>query len=420
MATIYPQPFFRYGKITSAYEYLEHRFGLPVRVYGSISFIAGQLVRVSIILYLISLVLYEITGLSSEICILIGGTFVAFYTVTGGIRAVIWTDVVQTIILVLGGVACLSIIIIKLPDGLSQIFRIASASNKISSSELVEGKLHPISWGISLTSKTGTMMLILGLTAWLTEYSGNQNVIQRYCASKNIKEARKAMYTCAFCSVPIWAFYMFLGTALFSFFHVFPHDRATLILSGNEKAEQILPFFMINYLPPGIAGLLISAVVAAAMSSLDSSIIKNRDDAHYLRMAQCTATITAAMMIFGAIILVNSETKTLQDTGTIIGSLLGGGSLGMYLLGFLTSIGDARAVGFGIISTILFTLWTILLDSSRGILPEALRFPFELYYTGIIGNIVMFAVSFLAATLLAAKARDMTNLTIWKREKISN
>ena len=103
MATIYPQPFFRYGKITSAYEYLEHRFGLPVRVYGSISFIAGQLVRVSIILYLISLVLYEITGLSSEICILIGGTFVAFYTVTGGIRAVIWTDVVQTIILVLVG-----------------------------------------------------------------------------------------------------------------------------------------------------------------------------------------------------------------------------------------------------------------------------------------------------------------------------
>ena len=95
---------------------------------------------------------------------------------------------------------------------------------------------------------------------------------------------------------------------------------------------------MINYLPPGIAGLLISAAVAAAMSSLDSSIIKNRDDAHYLRMAQCTATITAAMMIFGAIILVNSETKTLQDTGTIIGSLLGGGSLGMYLLGFLTSI----------------------------------------------------------------------------------
>ena len=186
MATIYPQPFFRYGKITSAYEYLEHRFGLPVRVYGSISFIAGQLVRVSIILYLISLVLYEITGLSSEICILIGGTFVAFYTVTGGIRAVIWTDVVQTIILVLGGVACLSIIIIKLPDGLSQIFRIASASNKISFSKLVDGKLHPISWGISLTSKTGTMMLILGLTAWLTEYSGNQNVIQRYCTSKNI------------------------------------------------------------------------------------------------------------------------------------------------------------------------------------------------------------------------------------------
>ena len=188
----------------------------------TISFIAGQLVRVSIILYLISLVLYEITGLSSEICILIGGTLVAFYTVTGGIRAVIWTDVVQTIILVLGGVACLSIIIIKLPDGLSHIFRIASASNKISFSELVEGKLHPISWGISLTSKTGTMMLILGLTAWLTEYSGNQNVIQRYCASKNIKEARKQCTHAPFAVYQSGRFTCFWERLFFHFFTFSP------------------------------------------------------------------------------------------------------------------------------------------------------------------------------------------------------
>jgi SSS family solute:Na+ symporter len=423
-------PFFRRGRITSAYEYLEGRFGPSIRVYAAVTFITGQLFRVSIILYLVSLVVHEMTGLDSTHCILISGLFVALYTIVGGFSAVIWTDVLQTVVLMAGGLLCLGVIVHLLPGGLGQILSLGMTEGKFAFAELVDGTLHPVSWGFSLSEKTATMMLFLGLTLWLTEYSSNQNVVQRYCAAESTREARKAMWVCVGVSVPVWGFFMFLGTSLFVFFQAFPTVEAAEMLNGARKAEQILPFFIINYLPPGIAGLLIAAALAAAMSSLDSSInaistigivdiyrrhlAKTRTERHYLRVAWLFAGFAAAVMIGGAVVLAQSETKTIQDTGSILVSLMGGGLLGLYLLGFLTRRGDARAVGAGIAATMLFTAWTIA--SRYGVLPEVLLFPFDLYYTVIIGNLVMFGVGFLLGSLLPKRERDFCNLTVWDQD----
>lgn len=423
-------PFFRRGRITSAYEYLEGRFGPSIRVYAALTFIVGQLFRVSIILYLVSLVVHEMTGLASTHCILVSGLFVALYTIVGGFNAVIWTDVIQTVVLMVGGALCLGVIVYLLPGGLGQVFSVGMAEGKFAFAELVDGTLRPVSWGLSLSEKTATMMLLLGLTVWLTEYSSNQNVIQRYCAAQSAREARKAMWVCVGVSLPVWGFFMFLGTALFVFFQVYPSVEAAEMLEGARKAEQVLPYFIINYLPPGLSGLLIAAALAAAMSSLDSSVnaistigivdiyrrhlAKDRSERHYLRVAWLFAGTAAALMIGGAVILAESDTKTIQDTGSILVSLLGGGLLGLYLLGFFTRRGDARAVGAGIVATMAFTAWT--LASSYGILPETLLFPFDLYYTGIIGNLVMFAVGFLLGTFLPRRKRDLRNLTVWDQD----
>ncbi len=113
-------PFFRRGRITSAYEYLEDRFGPSVRVYGGITFIITQLIRISMILYLVSLLINEMTGFSMPASVVIGGVFVALYTVIGGIKAVIWTDVIQTVVLILGGFLTLGVILYHLPGGLAQ------------------------------------------------------------------------------------------------------------------------------------------------------------------------------------------------------------------------------------------------------------------------------------------------------------
>ncbi len=408
IAAVYFLPFFRRGHITSAYEFLQQRFGISIRIYGALAFLLGQIVRISMILYLLSLVIHEISGLQVETCILLGGIFVAFYTIIGGIDAVVWTDVLQTIVLVAGGLACFWIIVDALPGGLNQIIHVAQSHGKLSFSELKDGQLQSVPWGFSLHDKTVPMMLLIGLSAWLTEYSSNQNVIQRYCASKSSHEARKAMLVCVVSSLPIWAFYMFLGTSLFVFFQQFPSSSAAEMLHGSRAAEQILPYFIMNHMPAGFAGLVIAAALAAAMSSLDSSInaistvwvvdiyrphLKpNRSDRHYLQAAWLAATVTAIVMIIGANSLAHSQSKTLQDTATILAALLAGGMLGLYLLGFFTQTGNALAVWVGILCTALFTGWTIF--SKQGLMPPSLSVPFDLYYTGIIGNLIMFTVSY--------------------------
>jgi len=228
-------------------------------------------------------------------------------------------------------------------------------------------------------------------------------------------------------SLPIWAFYMFIGTSLYVFFQEFPTIEATEMLSGVRKAEQVFPYFILNFLPPGLTGLVIAAALAAAMSSLDSSInaistvgivdiyrrhIKpGENDKHYLQMAWIIAGGAALFMMGGAFILNASKTKTLQDTVTILSSITGGGLLGLYLLGFFTKKGNAKSVWIGLILTTLFTIWTIL--AKRGMVPDWMNVPFDLYYTGLIGNIIMFSVAFMVAVFLMDQKKNLKNLTIW-------
>lgn len=422
-------PFFRRGNLTTAYEYLEERFGPSVRVYAAFSFIVGQLFRVSIILYLISLVVHEMTGLDPTLCIFVGGVLVGFYTIIGGIDAVVWTDVIQTIVLVLGGVICLSFIVYQLPGGFGEIFDVAATHNKFTLSEVNDGVATAPSWGLSLSEKTATMMLVLGLMWYLTEFSSSQNVVQRYVAAKSTKEARRAMLICAGSSVPIWAFFMFLGTSLFVYYQAFPDPRAAEMLTGVRKAEQVLPYFIMTQLPSGVSGLVIAAALAAAMSSLDSSInaistvgvvdiyrrhvVKDRDDRHYLKAAWSIATVAAAFMIGGAIVLAKMETKTLQDTAAVVTALLAGGMLGIYLIGFFTKRGDAKAIWLGIALSFVFTSWTVIAKHWPDTLPQALHVPFDLYYTGLIGNTIMFVIGYAAGMLLPTRPRDLSHLTVW-------
>ncbi len=446
-------PFYRRGKVTSAYEYLEKRFGPKTRVYAAIIFIIGQVMRLGTVLFLLSLLIHELTGLPSIWCILIGGAFVSFYTVAGGIEAVVWTDVVQTIVLVCGGLLCLVYIVYQLPGGLSEIFEVAWADGKFRAAEVTvnsdvvfQGKetafdqvlsFEPVRWTPSLWHKTGLMMLLLGFCGWIGEYSCNQNVIQRYCASKSPKEARKAMWICCASSVPIWTYFMFLGTAMYVYFKQFPDETAFQMLVGSngKEAEQILPFFVLKCLPAGISGLVIAAVLAAAMSSLDSSInaistvsvvdiyrrhfVKDRNERHYLFAARVVAIVASVLMLVIAVWFDSLEKKTFQDTGIIIAAFLGGGLLGIYMLGFFTTWGDGRAILWGIILTTVFTVWKGGVTLEWWDAPANSWFNTDNYYTGFLANVIMFLTGFFVGGLvskLQGKKRDMTNLTIWTQD----
>jgi len=416
-------PFFRRGRVTSAYEYLEGRFGPSIRIYGASTYILAQLLRLSLVLYLVALMLHELTGIDPTSCILISGVFVALYTIAGGIDAVIWTDVVQTVVLVSGSLLCLSVIVVELPGGIGQIFEVAALHQKFALGSLVDGEVVPMPWGVDFSQKTLSLMLMMSATYFLTEYVTAQHFVQRYCAARSLREARRAMLVSVLVGMPTWLFYMFLGTSLFVFFTVFPSTEAAEMLDGTRRAEQIVPYFVLHNLPPGIAGLVIAAALAAGMSSLDSSInaistvgivdiyrrhlAPGRSDRHYLHAAWAIASAASLLMLAGATLLLHAEGRTLQDTSIKLTSLLGGGLLSIYLLGFLTRIGDARSVWGGIACTAAFTLWTM------GGFPERYSLPFDTYYTAFVGNVVMFAVGFLLASLLPKRPRDLTNRTLW-------
>ncbi len=423
-------PFFRKNNISSAYEYLEMRFGPRVRVYGAVAFIVGQLMRISGILFLVSILLQTLTSLDPVVCIIISGVFVAFYTIVGGIHAVIWTDVIQTIVLALGGVICLVVIVYRLPGGLQEIFDVAGEAGKLSFAEFREGVMQPVSWKLTLQSKTAGMMLLIGLTIWLREYSCMQATIQRYAAARTSKDARTAMWVCGVSSLPIWLFFMFVGTSLYVFYQAYPTEATSEMLTGVRKAEDIMPYFMLNELPQGLKGLVIAAALAAAMSSIDSSInaisavtiidiyrrhlVQGRDDHHYLVMARWVAIVTSIAMILGAIWFSHAESKTMQDTLTMLTAVLGGGLFGLYMFGMLTTCGNGMAAFCGIVCTVAFTIWTLL--AKRGMLPSSLSLPFDLYYVDVVGNMVMFFVGFLAGLFFFPNKKKLANLTIWTHE----
>lgn len=427
-------PFFRRGMITSAFEYLEGRFGPNVRSYAAITFIVGQLLRISLILYLVALLVQEMTGLNAYYAILIGGLVTSFYTITGGIEAVMWTDFFQSFLLWGGGFLCLFVIIFSLDGGLATIIREAAADHKFMLGDLVDGKLQKAPLGFSLSQKTVLMVILVGLTNWLTEYSSNQNVIQRYCASKSASEARKAMWICAICSIPTWAFFMFLGTSLYVYYKLNPDPAAADMLTGanGAKAESILPYFVIKQLPMGLSGLVVAGVLAAAMSSLSSSInaisavsivdiykrrlVKGRDDNHYVVAAKLIALAVSVIMLVGAFTLMFAQTKTLQDTATEFGAMLAGGLMGLYMLGFLTKHGSGTSVGIGICFTLAWTGFIAL--RKLGVIPPV--FSFDNYYAGIIGNLIMFFTGYILGVIIDAitgRQKDLTNLTIWTQDK---
>jgi len=410
---------YRDGRTTTAFEFLEARFGPSTRLYGAFTFVVGQLLRISLILFLLGQLTHELTGLSPEASILVAGLFVGGYTGVGGIEAVVWTDVAETVILTLGGVACLAVVLWKVPGGLSEIVATAWAHGKLSFWDLgSDGALHPTTMRLTLTEKSVSMMLLVGLGHWLTEYACNQNMVQKYCASASTREARRALWIGCCWMLPLWISFQFLGTALWVFFQLHPTPTSTGILAGTVTAERIVPHFVVTQLPVGFKGLVVAGVLAAAMSTLNSAlnaiatvgvvdvyrrhVSKARDDRHYLLVARSLSWLATVAMVAGALLLLEARTKTLEDAAIRLIALTSGGLLGLYLLGFLTRRGDGRSAALAIGATLALSLYRAV--SPAPWFPDVLRVaPLDAvhgYYTALLAHAVMFGVGWVAGVLL--------------------
>ncbi len=439
-------PFYRRNKCTSAYEYLESRFGGGVRTYVSVAFVINQITRIATILFLVSLVFEQMTGASPYTCMLIGGGVIAIYTVLGGISAIVWAQFLQAFLLWFGALLCFITLVRGIDGGLLAVFTTGWADGKfmLGDPNPATGVMESAKW-FSIAEKSVIMIMVTGLMNWVYEYSANQNVIQKYVSAKNPREAFKSIWICCACSVPTWAFFMLMGTALYVFFKQHPDPQAAAILTGagGAKSESILPFFCIKMLPVGLSGIVITAILAAAMSASSASIgsisavfvtdiyrrrlVRSASERHYVLVARLTTALSCLLMIGGAVLYYKASNLTLQDLGTKMTAILCGGMLGIYVLGFLTTRGTGRSVAVGLIATLSFTAYMTVIEF-MGITPEQfmnwlgcsettamwLLKPVHIYYVGLFGNLITFIVAFLVSSLFEKK-RDLTGLTFWSQ-----
>ncbi|MDF1752162.1 MAG: sodium:solute symporter [Verrucomicrobiales bacterium] len=419
LAVIVFIPFFRRGKTTSAFEYLGDRFGPGARLYGTLSFILLQLIRLGKVLFLVSIPVSLITGLDIWIVIVFVGVFISLYTIAGGIGAVIWTDVVQSIVLWIGGIICFLTVVTHLPNGFSQILEVGSANSKFDVGSM----------GFNLSERTFWTVALLGIVSWLTMYSSDQNVVQRYLAAKSLKEARKATTIYSIIAVPTWAFFFFLGTCVFVFYTVFPNETV-----DGLDADTVFPYFILTEIPVGVTGLVIAGVLAAAMSSLDSSInavatiftvdlmkpylAKGRDDRFYLRMAKMIAVLASVVMILGAIFFSSIEKESMNDLSWIVASVFGGCLLGLFMAGFFTTRIGNRSALIGLAGAIVLNIY--LGVSAAGWLPASITAPVHSYWTGILVNLAFLIIAGLVSCFTGRNSKDLKGLTVWTMEGIKD
>ena len=385
MAIKFFVPIYRGMKSTSAYFYLEKRFGLWARVYASLCYILTQIVRVGTILYLLAISLNFILGWKINLVIVLTGFFVLLYSLLGGITAVLWTDAIQGIILIVGAIICLILIHLKMPDGPAQIYDVAFNDNKFSLG----------SFSSSLTESTFWVVFIYGVFINLQNYGVDQNYIQRYLISDSDKKAKTSALMGGLLYIPVSAFFLLIGTSLYAYFS---------ILGGLPEEYQIMtdkvfPFFIVNHIPVGVSGLLIASIFAAGMSTISTSFNssstilledyynrlfrKNKSERNSMIFLYTSSLIIAILSICVALAMVNA--KSVLDIWWKYASILSGGMLGLFLLGVFTKTDNrSGVVGLfsGIIMIIFLTIYPIINQTEEG-----LAHP---YLTIVLGTITIF------------------------------
>src|SRR5690606_27892211 len=339
---IYFIPYFNKLKISTAYEFLEMRFNYTARALGSLSFILFQIGRIGIILLLPSLAVTIVTGIPVETSILFMGVLCVLYTTFGGIEAVIWTDVLQVVILMGGSLLAIFWIFFQGDLSVSQAYDMAVENQKF----------NIINWDFDFTSSTIWVVLFGGLASSLITQGTDQTIVQRYLTSSTVKDAKKTLYTNAVMTLPATIIFFGIGTLLFAFYSQSPEKLSPQV----NNNDSIFPWYIVHELPNGISGLLIAGLFSAAMSSISSSlnsistafcndfyqkIYPNTSDLKLLRIARITTFVIGIAGILFALWMVYSNIKSLWDQFYIVLGLITGGLGGMFLLGILSKKANA-------------------------------------------------------------------------------
>ena len=387
-------PFYRRTGHVSAYHHLEQRFGPWARTYASFCYLLTQLARMGTVMYLMALPVSALLGWDVRSVILLTGVSVTIYSLAGGIVAVIFTDALQTIVLVAGALVCAAVMLFSLPEGPGQLFQIAAAHDKFALG----------SFGASLGDSTFWVVLVYGIAINLQNFGIDQNYVQRYLASKSDGEARKSVWLGGLTYLPLSAVFLFIGTALFAFYTAHAQSLPAS-LRDPSRTDSVFPWFIVSALPPGVAGLLIAAIFAAAMSTISTCLNSSAtilltdyyrrffnpraDERRSMRLLRAT---TIAWGIAGtAAALAMTSVRSALDAWWTLAGIFGGGTLGVFLLGFVSRRASNRSAAAGVTAGVVLIVW-MTLSPKWPALPAALRSPFHEFLVIVFGTAVVIAI----------------------------
>lgn len=395
-------PFYRRLDVTSAYEYLEKRFNLTIRMLGSLLFMLFQCGRIAVVLYLPSLALSTVSDIDIETCIVGIGLLCIAYTVIGGMEAVIWTDVTQAIVLILGAIISLVYLLWQVEGGIAETVRIASEGGKL---------FESVIWSWDLTVASAWVIMIGAVFHYLSPYGASQDVVQRYLTTHDEKTAAKGIWLNAILSVPAQAAFFAIGTGLYAFYRQHP-EKMDICLQN----DGVFPFFIVTELPIGLAGLIVSGIFSASQSTISSSINSiatayvtdfylrlrpGKSDSDCMSMARWVTVVIGLLGIAIALTIAKTDIRSAYSTFIEMLGILGGILSGLFILGMFTR----RANGSGALAGAM----------AAAVVVFAIRWnqPLQVFAYAPIGLMTCVTIGWAFSHLSAGNYKELNGLTLY-------
>lgn len=348
-------PFYKY-RVTTVYEFLRIRFSRGSQIAGALFFFVTRLLASGVRLFVASLALHVVFGMPLFAAIVCAAGIASAYTLWGGIKAVIWTDVIQ-IIIFMGGATLTVFLLYSYCGGYETINTLASTAEKL--------RVFDFSFDMTVpfTLITG---IIGGCFLTFASLGTDQDLTQRMLTCRDTKMAQKALIWTGIIDFPVVLVFLTIGVLLYVFYTIYP-DPA---LPTNK--DHIFPYFILTQLPPGLSGLLIVGVFSAAMSSLDSALnalassaicdiykpylAKNKDESHYLKVSRWMV-VAFAVLLVGIAYLCKNLGMVLVLAFKIT-SFTYGALLGIFLIGVLSRRGSTFGNMIAMFSSIVI-VWMV-------------------------------------------------------------
>ncbi len=400
-------PFYRRVVRMSAYEYIGQRFGLAGRFYTSLGFLLDRIFDLGVTLITTALAVNVLTGWELKPVIIGVGAFTIAYTMIGGVTAVVWTDVVQGVILMVG--AAFVILRLLFAPEAGEAFAVVGEAWR-------GGRLTLGSWDLSWSSFVGAgtptvwLFTLAYAVQWSRRYATDQHIVQRYLVAKDDRSAMRAAVMSAMLCVPIFATFIFAGACLYGFFILAK-------VPPPELADSAMPHFLAHYMPSGLLGGVVAAILAAAMSTVSAdlssvaTVLTTDYYKHFVPSASDRAQVICGrlMVVFGGLMTIAAAWFLLPEKGSAplmervitIASILAGGTLGLFCLGFFSRTATRQGCYVGMVVCIIYTTWAILTEpSGRVVDMGAFNFNLNPILIGAIGHFILFASGWIASRII--------------------